>query len=198
MTSIFDSLNYQYEPLPTPTSIRLVRIHRTRGGILPSLCGYPLIQCSLQTIDLESSETPVYEALSYTWDSPAAEKHKRGTDNYTDEYGPLCKWPILVRDERIGDDGPAQLVWVRKNLFDALRQLLSLNNVDETREYGHTGLHDAAVEGHTEVAKYLLSQGASCGVRDFFGETPLHCMSTFSSAKCLCQVYIMLFTYPND
>lgn len=76
---------YEYSPLPTPTSIRLLRLHRTRDGILPSLCGYPVIQCSLHVVDLASDEVPPYEALSYTWDNPQPEWRKRKTDTWKDD-----------------------------------------------------------------------------------------------------------------
>lgn len=172
--SLFQFDDFEYTPLPTPTSIRLLRLHRTRGGILPSLCGYPLIQCSLHVVDLSSAQAPTYEALSYTWDSPATEKQKRNRDNWTDEYSTLCKWPVVVRN---GSTGAQRLVYVRKNLFDAMRQIQSMNDVDrKVGTFDHTALHDAAIDGDVDRAKDLLSDGASCGARDTFGETPLHCM----------------------
>lgn len=186
--SLFQLDDLEYTPLPTPTSIRLLRLHRTRGGILPSLCGYPLIQCSLHVVDLCSAQAPTYEALSYTWDSPATEKQKRNRDNWTDEYSPLCKWPVVVRN---GVAGAQSVVYVRKNLFDALRQLQSMDDVDRKGPYDHTALHDAAIEGDVERAKALLSDGASCGARDSFGETPLHC--TFAPPPALLSSSALLF-----
>lgn len=173
--ALFQSPELEYSPLPTPTSIRLLRIHRTRGGVLPSLCGYPLIRGSLHVVDLASDSAPAYEALSYTWDSPETENRKRQTDNWKDPYGPLCKWPVAIRE---GARGEQAIVYVRKNLFDALVHLQSMNDIDrEVNVWQKTRLHDAAQNGSLETVRFLLEEGASCGARDRFGETPLHCMS---------------------
>ncbi|KAF5576675.1 het-domain-containing protein [Fusarium pseudocircinatum] len=56
----------KYEKLPTPTSIRLLKIDR-----LPSINDSDLLQpitCSLVITDL--NEQPKYDALSYTWGDP--------------------------------------------------------------------------------------------------------------------------------
>lgn len=167
----FPTEDFTYSPLPTPTSIRLLRLHRTRGSLIPSLCGYPLIQCSLHAVDLALPTHQSYEALSYTWDSPAPERQKRRNDTWTDEYGPLGRWPIVVHD---GGNEP-RLLYVRKNLFDALRQLQALHDVDRREpRYGKTRLHVAAEDADVDAVRGLLSEGASCGARDGFGETALH------------------------
>lgn len=171
--ALLRSPEFEYSPLPTPTSIRLLRIHRTRGGVLPSLCGYPLMQCSLHVVDLASDSAPPYEALSYTWDSPETENQKRKTDNWKDAYGPLCKWPVAIRS---GSTGEQAIVYVRKNLFEALVHLQNMSSIDqELNDFDKTRLHDAAEFGDVETVRFLLEEGASCGARDCFGETPLHC-----------------------
>lgn len=162
---------FNYSPLPSSNSIRLLRIHRTRDGVLPSLCGFPLIHCSLHVVDLSSDSAPTYEALSYTWDSPETENQKRENDIWKDPYGPLCRWPVAIRS---GVTGEQAVLYVRKNLFEALLHLQSMNDVDEKGKYGHTKLHDAAEIGDVDAVRSLLEQGASCGARDYFGETPLH------------------------
>lgn len=169
--TLLQAPEFNYSPLPSPTSIRLLRIHHTRGGVLPNLCGFPLIHLSLHVVELASESAPAYEALSYTWDSPEAENHKRKTDNWKDPFGPLCSWPVAVRNGATGEQGVS---YVRKNLFDALLHLQSMNDIDKRYEFGHTKLHDAARLGHTDDVRVLLEEGASCGVRDVFGETPLH------------------------
>ncbi|PSR77686.1 hypothetical protein BD289DRAFT_142389 [Coniella lustricola] len=170
--SFFQTPEFRYSPLPSPTSIRLLRIYRTRNSVLPSLCGYPLIRCSLEVVDLLSESAPAYEALSYTWDSPETEFQKRKTDNWKDPYGPLGRWPVDITDSATG---ARAILYVRKNLFDALLHLQRLDGIDATSgDFDKTKLHDAAESGDDEVTRTLLDQGASCGARDCFGETPLH------------------------
>lgn len=123
-------------------------------------------------MDLSSDSAPAYEALSYTWDSPEAEHHKRENDTWKDPYGPLCSWPVAVRNGATGEQGVS---YVRKNLFDALLHLQSMNDIDERQyEFGKTWLHIAAEKGDTDDVRIVLDEGASCGARDVFGETPLH------------------------
>ena len=51
---------YQYEPLPTPTSIRLIKIHSGESS--------DELSCSFVVLDVaEASNTPKYTALSYVW-----------------------------------------------------------------------------------------------------------------------------------
>lgn len=54
---------FEYSPLPTPTSIRLLKIE-------PSSNEYDMIRCHLVTVDL--ADRPVFDALSYTWGQPLA------------------------------------------------------------------------------------------------------------------------------
>jgi len=49
----------QYDPLPTPTSVRLLEILPIAG---------PDIHCTLVTVDL--NDDPAFDALSYTWGNP--------------------------------------------------------------------------------------------------------------------------------
>lgn len=178
--SLLQYSEFKYSPLPTPTSIRLLRVHDTCTGVLPSLCGYPILHCSLHVVDLSSDSAPAYEALSYTWDSPETEHEKRKTENGKDPYGPLAKWPVAVRN---GDSGEHAVLHVRKNLFDALLHLQRMDSVDQREHtYDKTRLHIAAETGDVKAVKTLLEAGASCGARDCFGETPLHCtwMAMFS------------------
>ncbi|KAF2809363.1 uncharacterized protein BDZ99DRAFT_357833, partial [Mytilinidion resinicola] len=51
---------YTYTPLPTPRSIRLLRIHPRRSRTL---------HCTLETHTLGDPRTPAYDALSYHWGS---------------------------------------------------------------------------------------------------------------------------------
>ncbi|KAL1618267.1 hypothetical protein SLS56_010631 [Neofusicoccum ribis] len=168
----FDFSAYRYEPLPTPTSIRLVRILRGRDPGLPTICGQPFIRLSMQTVDLAAAEgPPTYRSLSYTWDSPEPEWLKRKINLSAPSYGysGADAWPVTV-------DG--RFVAVRKNLFEALQQLQSrysrVSNAPDPDCYNKTELHKHAEGGRTAQAADLIRRGASVGERDVFGETPLH------------------------
>jgi hypothetical protein len=77
---------FKYEPLPYPSSIRLVEIYATRGT---QAVEKSLIECSLVTVDLDSS--PVFDALSYTWGYPLGEATLPMDRSSFQER----KWPIL-------------------------------------------------------------------------------------------------------
>lgn len=94
---------YQYQPLPTPTSIRLLEIFEEESD--------GTIHVSLQIVDL--AEDPFYHALSYTWGNP----HASGVD-FTEhfdavsaEYSVAQKVPILCEN---------RVLHVQRNLLDSL------------------------------------------------------------------------------
>jgi hypothetical protein len=67
--------SYNYSPLPSSKSIRLLEMLPREGFTAlstpePSIedPSFQVIQCHLKT--LEPSELPVYDALSYTWGNP--------------------------------------------------------------------------------------------------------------------------------
>ncbi|GME64520.1 Ankyrin domain protein [Neofusicoccum parvum] len=161
----FDFTPYHYEPLPTPTSIRLIKILRGRDAILPTLCGYRLIRCAMKIVDL--ADEPEYQSLSYTWDSPEPEWSKRQVDLSADGYGATSKWPIAVN---------GRLVYVRKNLYEALDRLAARHSVDrrDPDNFYKTDLAYYAEWGFLDCVVDMLEKGASVGARDYFGETPLH------------------------
>lgn len=92
---------YQYSPLPSDTSIRLIQI--LSGPEEP-------IQCSLKVVDLQSK--PLYDCLSYTWGDPLYHELQAPQDirRTTDER----KNPITC--------GGA-VICVTENLREALFQL---------------------------------------------------------------------------
>ncbi|KAM7403015.1 hypothetical protein PAMA_003778 [Pampus argenteus] len=57
------------------------------------------------------------------------------------------------------------------NALDALKEMGS--NLSQGDYDGRTPLHIACSEGHLEVVKYLLSNGATVHARDRYGDTPL-------------------------
>lgn len=105
---------FQYEPLPTPTSIRVADIIHRPQAARPSLDGTPLIEVVLRTVDL--ADSPSFKALSYTWGSPYRESAKSRREGKLDGFGESHKLPLIVN---------GRLVHIRKNLHDALHQLLS-------------------------------------------------------------------------
>ncbi|KAM0253873.1 hypothetical protein ACHAQJ_007104 [Trichoderma viride] len=190
---------YKYSPLPSPTSIRLLRfVINPPNHVAPVECGISLIECTMSTVDLDSN--PKYKALSYTWGNP----HQVQPDA-VDEYGVNNKWPISV-------DG--RLVFVGKNLYETLQCLRSaqneaLSDADQrleplnktplikaaeegnmdavskhlqlgadlrcTDRLGKTALHYAAENGHSDIAQLLLIRGASTTALDSANRTPLDC-----------------------
>ncbi|KAK0663642.1 Serine/threonine-protein phosphatase 6 regulatory ankyrin repeat subunit C [Lasiodiplodia hormozganensis] len=161
----FNFTPYIYEPLPTPTSIRLIKIIQGGDVGLPTLCGHRLIRCEIQTVDLASN--PEYSALSYTWDSPEPEWAKRKIDLSADGYGATSKWPIAVS---------GRLCYVRKNLYQALDQLALQYSVDrpDPDNFYKTDLIYYAEWGFLDCVVDMIQRGASVGARDYFGETSLH------------------------
>ncbi|KAK3306225.1 heterokaryon incompatibility protein-domain-containing protein [Chaetomium strumarium] len=98
---------YRYQPLPTPTCIRVLNI----------LDEEETLHVSLRTVDL--ADEPFFYALSYTWGNP----HANGVDftehfnAVNEEYSVSQKTPILC-------DG--QVLEVQRNLLDILRELRQL------------------------------------------------------------------------
>lgn len=193
---------YVYEPLPTPSSIRLVSVIRKRNTA-PVESGTPLIECLIRTVDLD--HYPAYKALSYTWGNPFGSKNQNPDK---DKYSPKHTWPISIN---------GRLLNVRLSLHEALNHLSTATsseypgldidkrllkcfrktklihvaeqgrvqdvldclkcgaNVHMQDRFGETPLHYAAENGHLEVVQVLLRYGARTDVLDNTGRTPLAC-----------------------
>ena len=64
LPSLFSKV-FEYEPLETPTSIRLVTILPESNGLAePTIAGADVIHCTLETVNL--NDAPIYDAISYT------------------------------------------------------------------------------------------------------------------------------------
>lgn len=174
----FDFTSYHYDPLPTPTSIRLLQLigGRRDPTVLPSLSGRRLLRVTLRTVDLATH--PHYRTLSYTWDSPQPEWAKRSADlSATNGYGAISKWPIAVN---------GRLLYVQKNLFEALERLQIRSGGGTTEDedwntewtdpdnFDKTQLVSYAESGDMGGVMSQLERGASVGASDSFGETALH------------------------
>lgn len=109
--------NYKYEPLPTPTCIRLLELAPTLNN--------SVIRCSLRTFELH--DAPSFKALSYTWGnshvklSPSS-KEVSNTNNHQNARSEVqFETPERSRRHSIICDG--RQIKVTSNLRDALRML---------------------------------------------------------------------------
>jgi hypothetical protein len=126
--------SYQYSPLPSRTSIRLLE--------LISSDDRRVVQCRLKTFELD--DAPQFRALSYTWGDPlvrlktrAASPKNIGTSNATSDAFPgevddkysssnvESRSSEISRRHSIICDG--RILKVTANLKDALRMLTSLH-----------------------------------------------------------------------
>ena len=83
----------------------------------------------------------------------------------------------LMMNVKLGESGETQLHHCARNgLTTSVKRLLSIRNitVNVKNVHGSTPLHDAAYNGHVEIARLLLQNGADANVRDNNGYTPLH------------------------
>lgn len=189
----FEFTTYRYEPLPTPSSIRLLSVAPQRENG-PTVGGTPLIYCTLKTVDLDTA--PEFKALSYTWGNPFT----TDPDPKKDQYDSRHQWPLSVN---------GRVHFVTKNLYEALQQLFlhgipfrdqrypgfdkttmiraaESNDPDRVLRClqlgadmhmqdvnGETALHYAAENGHPQIVKTLLRYGANDKIRNRRGLTPL-------------------------
>ncbi|KAM0426108.1 hypothetical protein ACHAPT_008739 [Fusarium lateritium] len=157
----FEFKTYEYDPLPTPSSIRLLSLATQRNNG-PAVCGTPLIECALRTVDLAAS--PDFKALSYTWGNP----FRTPADPAVGEYSSRQLWPLAVN---------GRVHFVTKNLFEALQQLF-LDGVPVINRrfppFEKTTLIRASESNDPDRVRYCLERGADVNLKDCFGETALH------------------------
>ena len=69
---------YQYEPLPSPTSIRLLRVDHKELNGLP--------HCTIKSVGLK--DAPWYHTISYTWGNLHSElaQVQETRDRYSENY----------------------------------------------------------------------------------------------------------------
>jgi len=109
----FAGIDTIYRQLPSPRSVRLLRIHGRAN--LPGMSDL-VITISLDIVNLETA--PPFDALSYTWGNAVCE-----------ELGPSLLLPTKERQNVLSCEGT--IIPVRPNLHDALDMLLDTK--DETR-----------------------------------------------------------------
>ncbi|CVL07323.1 related to heterokaryon incompatibility protein (het-6OR allele) [Fusarium mangiferae] len=155
---------FEYEALPSPTSIRLLRpIKQLKSPEATSINGVPLLQFVLEAS--ERNDRPLYDALSYTWGNPKSVRH-----GLPDEYDTQHKHVIAVN---------GRLFYVTRNLYEALCRLQEPHRLSEDidkryKPYNKTRLMQAAEEGNLTLVMRYLEQGADHTCQDRFGETALH------------------------
>ncbi|KAF2104054.1 hypothetical protein NA57DRAFT_70266 [Rhizodiscina lignyota] len=183
--------NFQYESLPTPTSIRLIKVLSPANPpdslqVEPNGAPIPhLIQCSVETIDLAERDRPNYYALSYTWGIPFPETWPTPsqTNDRATDYDPNNKLPILLN---------GKVIFVTKNLYEFLRRAEESASNSGCQEpsgcmvwpgddierriapYNKTPLIRAAEKGYYDYVSDLIQRDADVNAQDRFGHTSLH------------------------
>ncbi|OGM48238.1 hypothetical protein ABOM_002181 [Aspergillus bombycis] len=149
---------FEYEPLHTPTSIRVVTLLHGESDI--TVFGVPLIPLSIEVVDL--NDNPRFQALSYTWGSPFPPDLDRSKD-----YGPKNKFPVAIN---------GQIFFLTRNLFEFLQRLKTQElYIDRrTKPYNKTRLIEAAEAGSVNDVYFWMARGADLAAQDRFGETALH------------------------
>lgn len=151
---------FVYEPLPTSTSIRVLRLlpEDTDG----------MIRCELTTVDLKQNPSPTFSCLSYTWGNPLP----RGVGftahedaQKTGEFGMQNRRPISCN---------GRLLYIGQNLHDAFKQLPVHPSNYVTDKDIRTPLHQSAEQGRAALVYWLLLEGAPVNALDAEGKSALH------------------------
>ncbi|ENH68076.1 Heterokaryon incompatibility protein 6, OR allele [Fusarium oxysporum f. sp. cubense race 1] len=116
----FEYKTFEYDALPSSTSIRLLwPIKRLQDPEQRSINGVPLMEFLLEPS--EPDRCPLYHALSYTWGNP-----KEALTGSSDEYSVQHRHVIAVN---------GRLFYVGKNLYEALyriqERIVAPNNIDD-------------------------------------------------------------------
>jgi Heterokaryon incompatibility protein (HET) len=112
--------DFQYEPLPSPTAIRLLKVKKSASKDAT-------IEISLETFRLENA--PSYHALSYTWGDPSSwpifELH-----GFTYMISPLVHSLIYKRSPFNVVKCNGKRIKVAENLFEALQHFADKDSDD--------------------------------------------------------------------
>ena len=161
MPPTIDFPNFPYGNLSLPSSIRLLSfIKRPRQLSPPSIFGEQLIECVLETLDINSA--PAFDLISAIDGNPDS-----ADPGDIDEYGPMHRYPIAVN---------GKMMFVTKNIYEALKMSQKVNDpVDKRDELRlETKLITAAENNHKPKVQLLLRQGASVHAQDCFRMTAIH------------------------
>ncbi|KNG82102.1 Ankyrin and HET domain protein [Aspergillus nomiae NRRL 13137] len=152
---------YEYEPLPTPTSIRLIKVEgKDQDGA---------VHVRIKTIDLKDS--PWYHAVSYTWGNPHTElPHVQATHAaYSQKYPPDYREPIVAN---------GKLLYVSRSAYDILVTVpkdawAKRCNQRNPNNQLRASIHSACMTNKIEFVEELISAGVDVDVQDEYGRTPL-------------------------
>lgn len=152
---------YEYEPLPTPTSIRLIKVEgKDQDGT---------VHVRLKTIDLK--DAPWYHAVSYTWGNPHTElPHVQAThETYSQKYPPDYREPIVAN---------GKLLHVSRSAYDILVSVpkdawAKRCNQRNPKNQLRATIHSACMTNKKEYVEELISAGVDIDVQDEYGRTPL-------------------------
>ncbi|KAF4341454.1 hypothetical protein FBEOM_4615 [Fusarium beomiforme] len=156
-----DFTNFSHTNLPSPSSIRLLSfVKRPRQVSPPSIFGEPLLECFLETVDI--NKTPEFDLISSTWGNPDS-----ADPGGIDEYGPMHRYPIAI-------DG--KIMFLPKNIYEALKMARKINDPVEQRSepFSETELMSAVDMNHLPKVQSLLEQGAHIHAQDCYGKTAIH------------------------
>ncbi|KAE8378567.1 hypothetical protein BDV26DRAFT_304208 [Aspergillus bertholletiae] len=152
---------YAYEPLPTPTSIRLLKVDgKDQDGA---------VHVRLKIIDLK--DAPWYHAVSYTWGNPHTElPHVQETHAaYSRAYPPEHRESIVANGKTLHVSRSAYdiLVSVPKEAWAKRCNQRSPGN------HLRASIHSACMTNKKEFVEELISAGVDLDVQDAYGRTPL-------------------------
>ncbi|KAJ4299542.1 hypothetical protein N0V90_004788 [Kalmusia sp. IMI 367209] len=142
---------YQYAPLLSSRSIRLVKI-------APQGAPPVLVHLTIQEFDID--DAPPFAGLSYTWGNPFPSDTPEVDRRFRESMTICCNGKRLQ---------------VGRNLYEAMRRIRT-SKFEEPREelYNKTQLICDSEEGHHIAVERLLREGADVHAYDKFGCTALH------------------------
>ncbi|KAH8658186.1 heterokaryon incompatibility protein-domain-containing protein [Xylariales sp. PMI_506] len=142
-----EATDYQYQPLPNKSSIRLLRLFAPDRHLEDPINAFirPPIRCSMATVDLDGS--PVYDALSYTWGDPCS-----AYDN-PHAVSPPAAWASRSFDILV-DGNP---VSVGTNLYTALVALRAGMTLQEGADAKHR--MEVPYSGYIWIDALCINQG---------------------------------------
>ncbi|KAK2768178.1 hypothetical protein FQN54_000030 [Arachnomyces sp. PD_36] len=150
---------YEYESLPTESSIRLFRITgRDATGRL---------RCSMKTVDLD--DNPRYHCLSYTWMSPPTDGILPEEISKLESTAPDTSLSPIVCDGKV--------LHIHSNLHNILSNIPTdvwSTRMNKKGKRGRTSIIWSAISGKDSLVRECIGSGADVNAQDDDGRSPLH------------------------